>query len=359
MDRAGQEHAQAAAATPFQGGEMSVDQLRDALAATSGQLGDARARVAAVGVAGMAESGAPVDRAGRPLAPIIAWNDPRGAEVVDRLQERFGPDLERAIGQRLRTVSSVAKLGWLVGHGVGPVACWLGVPELVLRALTGAQATEFSLAARTGGYHVGQRRYLPEVAEAVGVRPDVFPEVKPAGCAMGWVSPSSGAWSGLPVGTPVTVAGHDHLVGVAGSGAGPGDLVNSVGTAETVVARQPVLPDLDRALSLRVAVTVMPGGKGWALLASAARSGIVLAAVAEALGCSAEELDRHAVGEGRVPDGDRLVDAAVEGEPIGLPPAAPGAVWNGVLAALAARTWDAVDRLGQVTAQPDAVDGLV
>ena len=352
MDAGGRIRGSAAATTPFDGGEMSVGALIGAVGRAIGDVGTERDRqsVAAVGIAGMAESGAPLDRDAGPMAPIIVWNDPRGAEVVSRLQREFGPDLDRSIGQRLRTVSSVAKLGWLVDQGVGPVARWLGVPELALYALTGSAATEFSLAARTGAYNIGSLRYLPEVAQAIGVAPDVFAMVSPAGGAMGGISASGAAWSGLRRGVPVTVAGHDHLAGLAGSGAAPEDLVNSVGTAETVVLGVATVPDVDRALACRVAVTVMPGGARWALLASAARSGIVLAAVSGALGRSAEELDRVASGAGLVEVSDVLISAAAAGESFEsqLPDGSVGAVWNGVLGALANRGWDAVDRLQDV-----------
>lgn len=348
MDSEGHEWASAAGPTPFVDGEMTTDDLATALAGVIGQLGDARSPVEAVGIAGIAESGAPLSADGRPLAPIIAWHDTRGAEVVDRLQRQFGPDLERAIGQRLRVVSSAAKLGWLVDHGVAGIARWLGVPELVLHLLAGRDLTEFSLAARTGAYHVEERRYLPEVVAALGVGPDVFPPVGAAGAVMGSVTVDGAAWSGLQAGIPVTIAGHDHLAARAGCGAGAADLVDSVGTAEVVVAGSRHLPDIGAALAQRVAVTVMPGGDGWAILASAVRAGVVVNAIADALdGGSAEALDRAAAGARPTVDADGLIDDALAGRPLRLA-GAPGAIWSGVLAALSARTWYAVDRLSPV-----------
>ena len=362
LDRAGNELALAAVETPFatstDGVEASADQLRQTLSQVLAELGAGRQRVAAIGIAGMAESGAPIDRHGRALAPVIAWHDQRGADVVARLDERFGPALPRAIGRRAGTVSSAAKLGWLLDHGVDSVESWLGVPELCLCWLTGRRATEFSLAARTGWYDVAERRYLPEVAAALGIPACVFPAVEAAGSVMGRVSAAGAASCGLPEGAAVTIAGHDHLVGSRGSGARTSDLVNSVGTAETIVAGDRDFPDVDLALALRVAVTVMPGGKRWAMLASAARSGIVLAAVADALGCSVGELDERVGASGgtaRTVDISRTVDIGdllgriERGEPVASSPDAYGAVWSALLHALAARTWEGVDRLSQVT----------
>lgn len=362
VDEAGEGQALAAVPTPFAAGaagvEMTVDSLRSALADVLVALGAARSRVAAVGVAGVAESGAPVDGRGRALAPVIAWHDPRGAEVVARIEERLGAWLPTRVGQRLRPVSSAAKLGWLLDHGVEGMATWLGVPELCLFQLTATPATEHSLASRTGWYDVTERRYLPEVAEVCGFPPHVLPPVLPAGAVMGRVGDEAARWAGLPRGIPVTVAGHDHLAGAEGVGAGD-DAFNSVGTAETVLRRCSVPPDLEEALALRIAVSVRPGGEGWCLLASAARAGSVLERAARALGRSPAELDELAAragtgsGDGAASAGDgdaargaahELVDRLRAGENVDLSGAPPGEVWAGLLGALAARTAEAYER---------------
>jgi xylulokinase len=349
MDESGNEQGTSTAATPFvaaeEGEEMTVEALVGALGALLGGLGGDRGRVAAVGVAGMAESGAPIGEAGRSLAPVIAWYDPRGDEAVDRLNGHFGDSLAARIGQPLRTVSSVAKLGWLLERGLSGVRRWLGVPELCLLHLTGAEATEYSLAARTGYYDVVERRYMPEVAEALALSPEVFPSVLPAGGIMGRVSAQGAAWSGLPQAIPVTLAGHDHLAGAEGAGAGRDDLVNSVGTAETVMRRHHAPPDMARAFELRARLTVRPGGDEWTLLASAARAGVVLDAAARALGRSHAELDELTEGSVPVEVGDDVVAGLQEGEDPELPGGGPGEVWSGLLYALSRRTLDSAGRL--------------
>ncbi|HWC12348.1 MAG TPA: FGGY family carbohydrate kinase, partial [Acidimicrobiales bacterium] len=280
VDGDGREGRVSAVTSPFRTTgdriEAEVGELLDAVRRVVSDLGPDRERVAGVGVAGLAESGAPLDAAGRPLAPVIAWHDRRGEDVAQTLRDRFGSDLARSIGQQVRYVSSAAKLGWLLRHGVSGVARWRGVPELCLHALTGESATEWSLAARTGCLDVGRRTWLPDAAAVAGFDVGVFAEVLAAGTAMGRVgAPAATEW-GLPPGAPVTLAGHDHLAGVIGSGADAADLVNSVGTAETVVGRSPTLPDLDQALDSGVAVTLFPGGDGWAVLASGARAGLAV-----------------------------------------------------------------------------------
>ena len=338
--------------------ETTVDRLIDVVRWALGRVGDGHlGRVVGVGVAGVAESGAPLDAGGRALAPVIAWHDHRGESVADRLSARFGTDLDRAIGQRLRYVATVAKLGWLVEDGLAaaPVR-WLGVPELVLRALTGAEATEWSLASRTGCFDVGRREWLPDVARAAGFEVGLFPPVMGAGEVMGRVTEKASAWSGLPAGVPVTVAGHDHLVGFVGNGASTDDLIDSVGTAETVVGRSAVLPDLDAALAGGLAVSLFLGGDGWAVQASAARAGQAVDAAATALGHRPEHLDRLLAGVGSAPgasgttpadllDAPGLLASLRDRQTPALPDGDPARVWATLLDALATETAAAVDRV--------------
>jgi xylulokinase len=347
IDAAGVERATAAGPTPFatraEGAEMAVDELLAAVAAVLERVGRQRAEVAAVGVAGMAECGAPLDGAGRPLGPVIAWYDPRGGEVVERLACDGGEALAERTGRRLRTVSSVAKLGWWVERAGRPPGGWLGVPELCVHALGGAQVTDPSLASRTGWYDVAARAYLPEVAAAIGVPASALPPVVAAGSVAGRVSAAGAAWSGLPAGVPVTPAGHDHLAAAAGCGAGPADLVDSVGTAESLVRRLPgaerLAPGtLARALELGAAVSARPDGDGWAVLGRGPRAGTVLAAVAAALGSPPlEELDAAAVEGATLPVAG-LVDAVLGGGEPSLPSAPRGELWGAVLEELARRT---------------------
>ena len=351
VDATGAEVALAAKRTPFVAAgdriEMPVAALLGAVTALVAGLGTDLGRVAAVGIAGMAECGAPLDPSGSALAPVIAWHDARGAEVAALLEASFGDHLARRTGQRPRAVSSIAKLGWLLANGCPTPARWLGVPELVLRDLTGSEATEHSFVSRTGFWDVVEQVWLEEVAQAAGFSASVVAPIRAAGTSMGTVRHEAARRWGLRSGIPVTLGGHDHLAGSIGVGAARGDVVNSVGTAETVVTMVAAAPDLGRALERRAAVSVAPGGRGWAILTGAARAGVVLDAAQRLLGLPAAELDHLAENTPPI-DATALALDLQAGVPVHLPDAPAGAIWGGLLVALARRTADAVERLADL-----------
>lgn len=334
VDRDGLVCRTASRPTPFApaggGAQMDVEALEEALFECISALGPGRSEVAAVGLAGMAESGAPFAR-GRPLGPILAWYDGRGEETAARLVAALGSGLARRTGRRVRSVSSLAKLGWQLDHGVPAPERWLGVPETCLFLLAGAEATEHSLAARTGAYDVTGGDWIPDATAVLGLTPAVFPPVRPAGAPMGEVTAPAAARFGLSAGVPVTVAGHDHLAAAEGVGAAGDDQCNSVGTAETLLRHTDTLPDVARALALGLAVSVRPGGRGWVVLASAARPGPVLDPLADSVGATPAELDRRA--------------EEAPGDP-------PGAQWMAALRGLVERTGEAATRLGELTGCP-------
>ena len=96
-----------------------------------------------------------------------------------------------------------------------------------------------------------------------------------------------------------------------------------------------------------MAVTLFPGGDGWAVLASAARSGQAVEAAAAALGRPPADLDRLlAGGTGDGCSTPRACStASADREPPALPEGPPAEVWATLLDALAVETAAAVDRV--------------
>jgi xylulokinase len=227
----------------------------------------------AVGVASMAESGVPLDAGGDPAGELLHWRDRRAVREAEELAAALGPEaFFAATGLRPGAKLPLARWIWLRRHDPDlprRMARWANTADLVAAALTGTLATSPTLAARTGAYDIHKAAYLPELLELAGLRPDQMPPVV-SGVA-GRVTPAAAALTGLLAGTPVVVAGHDHLAAAWAAGVrAPGQAADSMGTAEALVT--PVAAAPSRAAA---GATVGPfvDGESYCLISGLPASG--------------------------------------------------------------------------------------
>ncbi|QFY10526.1 hypothetical protein GBF35_31445 [Nonomuraea phyllanthi] len=206
----------------------------------------------AIGIAGMAETGVPLDAAGRPLTPLLWWNDPRAAAEAATLG-RDAEALYALTGRRADPKAPLAKWLWLRAHAPEVPAAmrwWAHVPDAVAYALTGRLRTHETLAARTLAYDVAAGDYDADLLALAGLRPAALP--RPAG-AVEPVGPLTAPVSGVALGVPVVIAGHDHAVGAWAAGVRrPGDVADSLGTAEAVMVMSDSRPEPRTGLALGI-----------------------------------------------------------------------------------------------------------
>ena len=313
VDRHGRSLGIGTAPTPFEttadGVEMSPEALFASIGTALDQLGELRHRIAAVGISSMGETGTTIYPDGPSGLPLIAWHDHRGHEAVDDLVAHFGThEILTRTGRRPRSVSSVAKLGWLARHGAVLAGTWTGVAGLVLWRLTGAVGQEQSLAATSGAYNPISGQYDREILRAAGMDGIRWAPARPAGTMLGRVGNAGATWGQLPCGIPVTIAGHDHPVGVVGSGGEHGEVIDSLGTGEPLVVSwdprrtvgHPVLPGLPGDLT----VTHWPGTARHMLLWETLRPGLAMGALLSHLEMSRSDIEFAAI--------------RVEAEPLGI-----------------------------------------
>jgi xylulokinase len=224
--------------------------VRTALDAVRECVGDEGEEVAGVGIASMAESGVPLDAERRPLSEVIAWFDRRSAPQAAQLDRDIGArELFAITGLPLDAKYTLPKLMWLREQRPAEMRrmhAWAGVADLLALRLTGALGTDASLACRSLAFDVGTRRWRPDLLALAGLSVEQMPAVVMAGTPVGEVTSAAASESGLRAGTPVCVAGHDHLVGALGAGvADPGHAADSMGSAEVgvVVLDEPSLTD--------------------------------------------------------------------------------------------------------------------
>ena len=86
--------------------------------------------VAAAWFAGIAEAGVLLDRSNRPVAPIIAWFDPRGGAEIAAAPETFRVEFASRTGLPCNAMATVGKLLWMKAEGLAPHGgTWSDIPN--------------------------------------------------------------------------------------------------------------------------------------------------------------------------------------------------------------------------------------
>lgn len=276
--------------------------------------GDPGARVGAVAVSGMGETGFVVDERGDAVGPGFAWFDPRGAEQVAALPEHLRAEFAGRTGLPWGVQVSAAKIAYLRDTGVDLTgARWANLPEFVVAALGGTLAGELSLMSRTGLLDQATGRPWPELLDHLGVTEAFLPELVDAGTPLGtaavadWLPPAF-------AGAALTVAGHDHLVSAVSGGAIPGDRYHvSMGTAEVLlrVVDSPLDFDARRRLGDALINCVRHVVPGQYVLVAGVKTGLLMRRALQLFGIEDAEartrlddavadLDGSAVAEGGI-----------------------------------------------------------
>lgn len=278
------EIAVCAVPTPADADELTAR----ALAAARQVVGDHGSRVAAIGVASMAETGVPIDSDGVPLTPLLRWDAGHG-DVGAAALAPAAADVFARTGVRVSAKTPLATWAGLRQDRPDVVArwdCWLGAADVVVHRLTGDRVTDHTLAGRTGGYPLGRpgeptpATLDADLLELVGLRLERMPRVAAATEVAARTTPDVASTLGVAVGTPVVVAGHDHQVAAWAAGVrAPGRVADSLGTAEAVLSvlrtrpSRPATP-LVRAEGMSVVRTV--AGDHDALVAGSGAAGAML-----------------------------------------------------------------------------------
>lgn len=200
----------------------------------------AGAHVAGVAAASMGEAGVPLDRAGDPLYPIIAWHDPRSEPQAQLLRREVGGELiHRITGQQVRHVFAAAKLLWLRQNApdvIRRLALWLSMEDYALWRLSGIAATDYSIASRTMLFDQTTGDWSPTMLGICGIAAEALPRPHPSATVIGHVTAEAAQQTGLAEGTPVVTGGHDHLCGALAAGAvETGRFLDSSGTAQSML----------------------------------------------------------------------------------------------------------------------------
>jgi xylulokinase len=200
---------------------------------------DGDAAIAGVAVSSMAETAVPLAADGRPLRRAIAWHDERTAPQAEWWRREVGEERVSGItGLPVMPIFGINKLMWLRDSEpelFAKIDCWLNVADYIAYRLSGARATDYSLASRLMVLDLQAKRWSQELLDACGIPEEVFAELVPSGRQIGAVHADAREATGLPAGTPVVSGGMDHPCGALALGiTRSGDILDSMGTSESI-----------------------------------------------------------------------------------------------------------------------------
>ena len=207
------------------------------------KLDDPR-HIKAVAVTGMGMDGVPVDEQGKCLYPFISWHDPRTEAQLQWWEKNIGAENTfRVGGNTLWRFSTALRLLWMAEHEPGILARtdkWLLIEDFLNFMLCGRRATDYTMASCTLLFDQRKRDWSEEILSQSGIERRLLCDAYPSGTLLGEVTAKAAEVTGLPVGTPVVLGGHDYLCSALPVGAfKPGVVLDVTGTWEIVLANIP------------------------------------------------------------------------------------------------------------------------
>jgi len=213
------------------------------------EIGDS-GQIAAIAVTGMGMDGLPIGKDGEWLYPFISWHDNRTFPQHQWWVENLGAEkIYEICGHAALLINTINRLMWMQAHEPDILArtdTWLLIEDFLNFMLCGVKASDYSMAATTQVLDSKQLTWSDELIALSGVDKRLFPPLYPSGTVLGEVHEAAAKQTGLRIGTPVVLGGHDYLMGaLAAGGMEPGTLVDITGTWEIVMstADQPILTD--------------------------------------------------------------------------------------------------------------------
>lgn len=250
-----------------------------------------RAVVQRIAITGVGESGGLVRGDLSLASPMILWHDQRGVGHLSRLTPDDRTRIYQVTGLPVSGNYALSKAAWAVEQlgGVAGDAQWLNVAEYVAAVMSGERWSEPSLASRTMALDLSCGAWSAEVCRLVDLDVGIFPAPRRAADGV-TITAALAAEVGLNPGVRIHVAGHDHMVGAAGAGLQPGELLNSTGTTEGLLFLRDT-PSLDsQAERAKLANGLACDGSGYTLFASIPTGGSAFATLQSMLGVDANLL---------------------------------------------------------------------
>jgi sugar (pentulose or hexulose) kinase len=217
-----------------------------ALGALVAQLGH-RHTIHAIGLTGQCPSVVPIDGHGAPLRPGLIYRDNRAVAEAESLCDTFGAEaLHTLTGHVPAAFHVAAKILWIRANEPEvfiAARLFLQPTEFVALTLTGDAVTDWTMAAASALLNLRERRWAPELVDAVGIDLAQLPVIHPSWSVVGELTPSLLRRFGLSRPIPVVAGAGDSIACAFGAGVtSPGPVSEMAGssTCLNTVVSQPV-----------------------------------------------------------------------------------------------------------------------
>lgn len=185
--------------------------------------------------------GAPFDKQGKQLYPIISWKCPRTVPVMKQVaQELDRLELYRDNGIGDYSFNTLYKLRWFKQHQpqlFEQMDKFVFISSMITHQLTGVWSTDYTMAGTSMMTDLAQCDWNPAVLDYLGLSKQQFPPLVMAGELIGAITSDIAELFGLESNVPVISAGHDTQFALVGSGAAENQAFLSSGTWEILMAR--------------------------------------------------------------------------------------------------------------------------
>jgi sugar (pentulose or hexulose) kinase len=216
--------------------------------------------VSAVSAAGVGEDGVLVDDGLTPITAALAWFDPRRVDILAALMNDLVDYEHRCVADD--AARTLVGWRWAVDQpGAERARSWLALTDYAPSVWSGTTFMSDTLAARTAAWDGRTHQWVDDrVCASIGSAA-LLPPVRKAGAVIGDFVSSNLSIAGIIAPDAVVVAGgHDHPIGGWGvHQMDPHSLLDSMGTAEVVVAQAPST-GIDHSSNIDVAPGIQSAG---------------------------------------------------------------------------------------------------
>ena len=204
--------------------------------------------IAAITVTAFGVDGAPFNKTGKMLYPVISWQCERTRVIIENI-DKYIPleNLFRINGVQPFAFNTLNKIIWYKENEpaiLDEMDQFLFIPSIFIYFLTGVMVNDTSMAGTSMMTDLHNRDFSDEIFGAIGVDKEKFYPVAEPGTIVGKVTSAASVETCIQEGIPVVAAGHDTQFAIFGAAADENVPVLSSGTWEILMVRtREVKPD--------------------------------------------------------------------------------------------------------------------